>query len=133
MRLVTAEEIDEYIQADTRVTAEWRSAMHSHHNDYAKYLERLNVEPVLPSLPEIQRMLDGHARELAKAPIPPTDHGAKDEWLGQLCSCGHMRCVHGCDDKTGKDAVCKDISCNCLEFKNGTAAPPAAPKEAEKP
>jgi Fe-S-cluster containining protein len=44
MRLFTAEEIDEYITADGRATADWRSAMHSHRNDYTEYIEGLNDE-----------------------------------------------------------------------------------------
>lgn len=47
---------------------------------------------------------------------PPAGDEAKDEWLKQLCVCGHERCVHGHDNATGLESVCKDITCQCQAF-----------------
>ena len=47
---------------------------------------------------------------------PPAGEEAKEAWLKELCVCGHERCVHGHEDATGLESVCKDISCNCEAF-----------------
>lgn len=52
---------------------------------------------------------------------PPSDSEAKESWLGQLCTCGHARCVHGLEKESGRADACKDASCICKVFTRDMA------------